>query len=68
MIYPITLTLPFDTAACVQNWRRIVTGVGEVRIETTYNEPFTLACALLFAGVMTVEEIAEKLRTTERME
>jgi len=59
MTYPVTVTLPSDTKACVQNWRRIVTGAGEVRIETTYEEPFTLACALLLSGAMTVEEIME---------
>lgn len=61
MTYPVTITLPFDTKACVQNWRKIVTGAGEVRIETTYNSQFTLACALLLSGAMTVEETMEAM-------
>jgi len=63
--YPVTLTLPPDTMACTQAWRKVVTRTGEVRIETTYNTPFVLACALLVAGVMTVEEIMEVMNGTE---
>jgi len=55
--YPLTLTLPIDTMACTQKWRYVVEN-GEKRIETTYNEPYTLACALFIAGVMTAREIA----------
>ena len=58
--YPITLTLPIDTLACTQEWEYVDIDE-ERRIKTTYNTPFTLACALLIAEAMTVEEIMEVL-------
>lgn len=62
--YPVTLTLPIDTLACTQAWE-YVTENGKRRIKTTYNTPFTLACALLVSEVMTAEEIMEVMNGTE---
>lgn len=60
--YPVKVSLPLSTRACIESGWRHGCYKGRPTIETTWSDPLIVAVALLFGSDMTAEEILEVMR------